>query len=67
MFFTSGSVVVQAKPNTAPTPPRPTPPSPVVLQHPGGQGQLYNAPYLSYIHSVQVRELKDLNWNSTNV
>uniref|UniRef100_G3NX14 LsmAD domain-containing protein n=1 Tax=Gasterosteus aculeatus aculeatus TaxID=481459 RepID=G3NX14_GASAC len=44
-----------AKPNTAPTPPRPTPPSPVVLQHPGGQGQLYNAPYLSYIHSVQVR------------
>ncbi|XP_077959687.1 ataxin-2-like protein isoform X2 [Gasterosteus aculeatus] len=42
-----------AKPNTAPTPPRPTPPSPVVLQHPGGQGQLYNAPYLSYIHSVQ--------------
>ncbi|KAM7381680.1 hypothetical protein PAMA_012496 [Pampus argenteus] len=44
------------KPNTAPTPPRPTPPSPVVLQHPGGQGPLYNAPYLSYvsqIHSVQ--------------
>ncbi|KAM3591839.1 uncharacterized protein V6R79_008156 [Siganus canaliculatus] len=44
------------KPNTAPTPPRPTPPSPVVLQHPGGQGALYNAPYLSYvsqIHSVQ--------------
>lgn len=44
------------KPNTAPTPPRPTPPSPVVLQHPGGQGQLYNTPYLSYvsqIHSVQ--------------
>ncbi|KAL6095072.1 atxn2l [Pungitius sinensis] len=44
------------KPNTAPTPPRPTPPSPVVLQHPGAQGQLYNAPYLSYvsqIHSVQ--------------
>ncbi|XP_035520328.1 ataxin-2-like protein [Morone saxatilis] len=45
-----------AKPNTAPTPPRPTPPSPVVLQHPGGQGPLYNTPYLSYvsqIHSVQ--------------
>eukprot|EP00064_Thunnus_orientalis_P007338 superscaffoldBa00000806_g7358 len=45
-----------SKPNTAPTPPRPTPPSPVVLQHPGGQGPLYNAPYLSYvsqIHSVQ--------------
>ncbi|CAJ1080405.1 ataxin-2-like protein isoform X1 [Xyrichtys novacula] len=44
------------KPNTAPTPPRPTPPSPVVLQHPGGQGPLYNTPYLSYvsqIHSVQ--------------
>ncbi|XP_077481522.1 ataxin-2-like protein isoform X1 [Stigmatopora argus] len=44
------------KPNTAPTPPRPTPPSPVVIQHPGGQGPLYNAPYLSYvshIHSVQ--------------
>uniref|UniRef100_A0A673CTB0 Ataxin-2-like protein n=1 Tax=Sphaeramia orbicularis TaxID=375764 RepID=A0A673CTB0_9TELE len=49
------------KPNTAPTPPRPTPPSPVVLQHPGGQGPLYNTPYLSYvsqIHSVQVCELK---------
>ncbi|XP_008299523.1 ataxin-2-like protein isoform X4 [Stegastes partitus] len=45
-----------AKPNTAPTPPRPTPPSPVVLQHPGGQGPIYNTPYLSYvsqIHSVQ--------------
>ncbi|XP_059180819.1 ataxin-2-like protein isoform X1 [Centropristis striata] len=45
-----------SKPNTAPTPPRPTPPSPVVLQHPGGQGPLYNPPYLSYvsqIHSVQ--------------
>ncbi|XP_076008141.1 ataxin-2-like protein isoform X2 [Genypterus blacodes] len=45
-----------SKPNTAPTPPRPTPPSPVVLPHPGGQGPLYNAPYLSYvsqIHSVQ--------------
>ncbi|PWA16693.1 hypothetical protein CCH79_00017496 [Gambusia affinis] len=44
------------KPNTAPTPPRPTPPSPVVLQHPGGQGPLYNTPYLSYvsqIHPVQ--------------
>ncbi|XP_078146933.1 ataxin-2-like protein isoform X1 [Centroberyx gerrardi] len=45
-----------SKPNTAPTPPRPTPPSPVVLQHPGGQGPLYNTPYLSYvsqIHPVQ--------------
>ncbi|XP_075890432.1 ataxin-2-like protein isoform X3 [Nelusetta ayraudi] len=44
------------KPNTAPTPPRPTPPSPVVLQHPGGQGSLYNTPYLSFvsqIHPVQ--------------
>ncbi|XP_053196908.1 ataxin-2-like protein [Scomber japonicus] len=43
------------KPNTAPTPPRPTP-NAVVLPHPGGQGPLYNAPYLSYvsqIHSVQ--------------
>lgn len=57
--FTSGCSVAQTKPNTAPTPPRPTPPSPVVLQHPGGQGPLYNAPYLSYvsqIHSVQVHE-----------
>ncbi|XP_034415101.1 ataxin-2-like protein isoform X2 [Cyclopterus lumpus] len=48
--------MTMSKPNTAPTPPRPTPPSPVVLQHPGGQGPLYNAPYLSYvsqIHSVQ--------------
>ncbi|XP_061565207.1 ataxin-2-like protein [Cololabis saira] len=48
--------IPMAKPNTAPTPPRPTPPSPVVLQHPGGQAQLFNAPYLSYvsqIHSVQ--------------
>uniref|UniRef100_A0A3Q0S264 LsmAD domain-containing protein n=1 Tax=Amphilophus citrinellus TaxID=61819 RepID=A0A3Q0S264_AMPCI len=48
------------KPNTAPTPPRPTPPSPVVLQHPGGQGPLYNPPYLSsyipQIHSVPVHE-----------
>ncbi|KAF7659525.1 hypothetical protein LDENG_00296040 [Lucifuga dentata] len=45
-----------SKPNTAPTPPRPTPPSPMVLQHPGGQGPVYNAPYLSYvsqIHPVQ--------------
>ncbi|XP_061665700.1 ataxin-2-like protein isoform X2 [Syngnathoides biaculeatus] len=48
------------KPNTAPTPPRPTPPSPVVIQHPGGQGPLYNAPYLSYvsqIHSVQAPQM----------
>ncbi|XP_064779661.1 ataxin-2-like protein [Oncorhynchus masou masou] len=45
------------KPNPSPTPPRPPPPSPaVVLQHPGSQGPIYNAPYLSYIsqiHSVQ--------------
>ncbi|KAK9530434.1 hypothetical protein VZT92_011934 [Zoarces viviparus] len=40
------------KPNTAPTPPRPTPPSPVVLQHPGGQGALYNTPYLSYVSQI---------------
>ncbi|XP_077595833.1 ataxin-2-like protein isoform X2 [Stigmatopora nigra] len=49
-----------AKPTTAPTPPRPTPPSPVVIQHPGGQGPLYNAPYLSYvspIHSVQTPQM----------
>uniref|UniRef100_UPI0037E8BAC6 ataxin-2-like protein isoform X2 n=1 Tax=Semicossyphus pulcher TaxID=241346 RepID=UPI0037E8BAC6 len=48
--------VPMTKPNTAPTPPRPTPPSPVVLQHPGGQGPLYNTQYLTYvppIHSVQ--------------
>uniref|UniRef100_A0A8C4GJS8 LsmAD domain-containing protein n=1 Tax=Dicentrarchus labrax TaxID=13489 RepID=A0A8C4GJS8_DICLA len=52
-----------AKPNTAPTPPRPTPPSPVVLQHPGGQGPLYNTSYLSYvsqIHSVQVNDPESL-------
>ncbi|XP_062311411.1 ataxin-2-like protein, partial [Osmerus eperlanus] len=46
-----------SKPSSAPTPPRPTPPSPsVMLQHPGGQGPIYNTPYLSYvsqIHSVQ--------------
>lgn len=61
----TSACVIQTKPNTAPTPPRPTPPSPVVLQHPGGQGPLYNAPYLSYvsqIHSVQVPELKTLIW-----
>lgn len=45
------------KPNTAPTPPRPTPQSPVVLQHPGGQGPLYSpqpylSSYISQIHSV---------------
>ncbi|KAJ4941263.1 hypothetical protein JOQ06_027548 [Pogonophryne albipinna] len=50
------SPMPMVKPNTAPTPPRPTPPSPVLLQHPGGQGPLYNTPYLSYvsqIHPVQ--------------
>ncbi|KAK6329199.1 hypothetical protein J4Q44_G00011770 [Coregonus suidteri] len=45
------------KPNPSPTPPRQPPPSnAVVLQHPGSQGPIYNAPYLSYvsqIHSVQ--------------
>ncbi|KAF3704451.1 Ataxin-2-like protein [Channa argus] len=48
--------IPMTKPNTAPTPPRPTPPSPVVLQHPNGQPPLYNTPYLSYvsqIHTVQ--------------
>ncbi|CAG5907019.1 unnamed protein product [Menidia menidia] len=43
------------KPNTAPTPPRPTPPSPVVMPH--GQGPISSyTPYLSYvsqIHPVQ--------------
>lgn len=53
----------QTKPNTAPTPPRPTPQSPVVLQHPGGQGPLYNpqpylSSYISQIHSVPVRKPK---------
>ncbi|XP_019128651.2 ataxin-2-like protein isoform X3 [Larimichthys crocea] len=46
--------IPMTKPNTAPTPPRPTPPSPVVLQHPGGQGPLYNTPYLSYIQTPQM-------------
>ena len=62
-----GCVILQTKPNTAPTPPRPTPPSPVVLQHPGGQGPLYPAPYLSYVslnHSVQVHSVK--LWQKTN-
>ncbi|XP_026171763.1 ataxin-2-like protein isoform X2 [Mastacembelus armatus] len=48
--------MAMSKPNTAPTPPRPTPPSPVVLQNPGGQGPLYNTQYFSYVsqlHSVQ--------------
>uniref|UniRef100_A0A3Q2NVY1 Ataxin-2-like protein n=1 Tax=Fundulus heteroclitus TaxID=8078 RepID=A0A3Q2NVY1_FUNHE len=44
--------IPMTKPNSAPTPPRPTPPSPVVLQHPGGQGPLYNAPYLSYVSQI---------------
>ncbi|XP_028286715.1 ataxin-2-like protein isoform X2 [Parambassis ranga] len=57
------------KPNTAPTPPRPTPPSPVVLQHPGGQGPLYNAPYLSYvsqIHSVQPPPMYQYTMSTVN-
>uniref|UniRef100_A0A8B9JQM7 Ataxin 2-like n=1 Tax=Astyanax mexicanus TaxID=7994 RepID=A0A8B9JQM7_ASTMX len=48
------------KPSAAPTPPRPTAPSPsVVLQPPAGQGAIYSPPYLSYVspilqgHSVQ--------------
>ncbi|XP_041829119.1 ataxin-2-like protein isoform X2 [Melanotaenia boesemani] len=52
--------IPMTKPNTAPTPPRPTPPSPVVLQHHGGQGPLYNTPYLSYvsqIHPVQAPQM----------
>ncbi|XP_022598520.1 ataxin-2-like protein [Seriola dumerili] len=57
-----------AKPNTAPTPPRPTPPSPVVL-HPGGQGPLYTAPYLSYvsqIHSVQPPPMYQYTMSTVN-
>ncbi|XP_023197173.1 ataxin-2-like protein isoform X1 [Xiphophorus maculatus] len=57
------------KPNTAPTPPRPTPPSPVVLQHPGGQGQLYNAPYLSYVsqmHPVQAPQMYQYPMSTVN-
>ncbi|KAM4623716.1 ataxin-2-like protein [Polymixia lowei] len=58
-----------SKPNTAPTPPRPTPPSPVVLQHPGGQGPLYNTPYLSYvsqIHSVQPPQMYQYTMSTVN-
>ncbi|KAK5607162.1 hypothetical protein CRENBAI_006439 [Crenichthys baileyi] len=57
------------KPSTAPTPPRPTPPSPVVLQHPGGQGPLYNAPYLSYvsqIHPVQAPTMYQYTMSTVN-
>ncbi|XP_053269928.1 ataxin-2-like protein isoform X1 [Pleuronectes platessa] len=57
------------KPNTAPTPPRPTPPSPVVLQHPGGQGPLYTTPYLSYvsqIHSVQPPPMYQYTMSTVN-
>ena len=60
---------VQSKPSSAPTPPRPTPPSPsVMLQHPGGQGPIYNTPYLSYvsqIHSVQVHTETGPHWKLT--
>uniref|UniRef100_A0A3P8VL90 Uncharacterized protein n=1 Tax=Cynoglossus semilaevis TaxID=244447 RepID=A0A3P8VL90_CYNSE len=57
------------KPNTAPTPPRPTPPSPVVLPHPGGQGALYTTPYLSYvsqIHSVQPPQMYQYTMSAVN-
>ncbi|MEQ2236032.1 hypothetical protein ILYODFUR_008278 [Ilyodon furcidens] len=57
------------KPSSAPTPPRPTPPSPVVLQHPGGQGPLYNAPYLSYvsqIHPVQAPTMYQYTMSTVN-
>ncbi|XP_072229796.1 ataxin-2-like protein isoform X1 [Leuresthes tenuis] len=57
------------KPNTAPTPPRPTPQSPVVLQHPGGQGPIYNTPYLSYvsqIHSVQPPPMYQYTMSTVN-
>ncbi|XP_072312695.1 ataxin-2-like protein [Eucyclogobius newberryi] len=58
------------KPNTAPTPPRPTPPSPGFLQHPtAGQGQLYNAPYLSYvsqIHSVPAPQMYQYTMSTVN-
>ncbi|XP_056153760.1 ataxin-2-like protein isoform X2 [Lampris incognitus] len=58
-----------SKPNPTPTPPRPTPPSPVVLQHPGGQGPLYNTPYLSYvsqIHSVQPPQMYQYTMSTVN-
>ncbi|XP_035997663.1 ataxin-2-like protein isoform X4 [Fundulus heteroclitus] len=61
--------IPMTKPNSAPTPPRPTPPSPVVLQHPGGQGPLYNAPYLSYvsqIHPVQAPQMYQYTMSTVN-
>ncbi|XP_033840372.1 ataxin-2-like protein isoform X1 [Periophthalmus magnuspinnatus] len=58
------------KPNTAPTPPRPTPPSPGFLPHPAaGQGQLYNSPYLSYvsqIHSVPAPQMYQYTMSTVN-
>uniref|UniRef100_A0AAV2LIH4 LsmAD domain-containing protein n=1 Tax=Knipowitschia caucasica TaxID=637954 RepID=A0AAV2LIH4_KNICA len=58
------------KPNTAPTPPRPTPSSPGFLPHPAaGQGQLYNAPYLSYvsqIHSVPAPQMYQYTMSTVN-
>ncbi|XP_028990643.1 ataxin-2-like protein [Betta splendens] len=57
------------KPNTAPTPPRPTPPSPVVLPHPGSQGPLYSAPFLSYvsqIHTVQPPQMYHYSVSAVN-
>lgn len=62
--------ITMTKPNTAPTPPRPTPPSPVVLPHPAaGQGQLYNSPYLyqvSQIHSVQPPPMYQYTMSTVN-
>uniref|UniRef100_A0A3B4AP23 LsmAD domain-containing protein n=1 Tax=Periophthalmus magnuspinnatus TaxID=409849 RepID=A0A3B4AP23_9GOBI len=50
------------KPNTAPTPPRPTPPSPGFLPHPAaGQGQLYNSPYLSYVSQIHSVPMSTVN------
>ncbi|XP_022525093.2 ataxin-2-like protein isoform X1 [Astyanax mexicanus] len=59
-----------SKPSTAPTPPRPNPPSQsVVLQHPPGQNTIYNAPYLSYvsqIHSVQAPQMYQYAMSAVN-
>lgn len=62
--------VPMTKPNTAPTPPRPTPPSPVVLPHPAaGQGPLYNPSYLyqvSQIHPVQPPPMYQYTMSTVN-
>ncbi|KAM4526108.1 LOW QUALITY PROTEIN: ataxin-2-like protein [Fundulus diaphanus] len=68
-FNPNKAQIPMTKPNSAPTPPRPTPPSPVVLQHPGGQGPLYNAPYLSYvsqIHPVQAPQMYQYTMSTVN-